>query len=56
MHAFQGLPLGFGVDEEDGEKLDDHHDGEEGEGQSLGVDGDVREDVGDEAVGDPVGG
>ena len=32
LHAFEGLTFGFGVDEEDGEELDDHHEGEEGEG------------------------
>lgn len=56
LHGFEGLPLGFRIEDEDSEKLHHHHDGEEGEGQGLGVDGDVREDVGDDAVGDPVGG
>ena len=56
LHAFEGLAFGFGVDEEDGEKLYDHHGGEKGEGQRLRVDGYVGEDVGDDAVGDPVGG
>ena len=32
LHAFEGLAFGFGVDEEDGEELYDHHGGEEGEG------------------------
>ena len=56
LHAFEGLAFGFGVEEEDSEELYDHHGGEEGEGQGLGVDGDVGKDVGDNAVGDPVGG
>jgi hypothetical protein len=32
LHAFEGLALGFGVDDKDGEELDDHHEGEEREG------------------------
>ena len=56
LHTFEGLAFGFGVEEQDGDELDDHHEGEEGEGERPRVDGYVGEEVGDDAVGDPVGG
>ena len=56
LHGFEGLALGFGVEEEDGEELHGHHGSEEGEGKCFGVDGYQGEGVGDDSVGDPVGG